>query len=216
MLLSWLLAIFSTAKIHSFLLSFVQISPVLYTVVPCSVYSLHAGLDLLPYIYCMQKCTYRYFLYTKKSWSWPFCIAPPPPLPNTTRYGEEMPIWKRSQAGVCHIPLCVWVCRAGIFKQSMGARNRVGIGLSYQPARLHRLAEFIPWNRSIPGLHKRLKVRAQYSKRKAGGGGGSGRREGAPFWWHKQTDLRTLWLITCYWKENELYCAVLLSILVWQ
>jgi hypothetical protein len=34
--------------------------------------------------------------------------------------------------------------RAGIFKQSMGARNRVGIGLSYRPARLHRLAEFIP------------------------------------------------------------------------
>jgi hypothetical protein len=30
---------------------------------------------------------------------------------------------------------------AGIFQQSMEARNRVGIGLSYQPARLHRLAE---------------------------------------------------------------------------
>ncbi len=36
------------------------------------------------------------------------------------------------------------VYRAGIFKHSMGARNRVGIGLSYRPARLHRLAEFIP------------------------------------------------------------------------
>ncbi len=36
--------------------------------------------------------------------------------------------------------------RAGIFKKSMGARNRGGIGLSYRPARLHRLAEFIPWN----------------------------------------------------------------------
>ncbi len=35
--------------------------------------------------------------------------------------------------------------RPGIFKQSMGARNRRGIGLSYRPARLHRLAEFIPW-----------------------------------------------------------------------
>ena len=42
----------------------------------------------------------------------------------------------------------------------MGARNRVGIGLSYRPARLHRLAELIPWN--IPGLHKRLKIRALY------------------------------------------------------
>ncbi len=36
---------------------------------------------------------------------------------------------------------------AGIFKQSMAARNRVGIGLSYWPAKLHRLAELIPWNR---------------------------------------------------------------------
>ncbi len=36
--------------------------------------------------------------------------------------------------------------RAGIFKESTGARNRGGRGLSYRPARLHRLAEFIPWN----------------------------------------------------------------------
>jgi hypothetical protein len=28
-------------------------------------------------------------------------------------------------------------------KQSMGARNQVGIGLSYRPARLHSLAEFV-------------------------------------------------------------------------
>jgi hypothetical protein len=49
--------------------------------------------------------------------------------------------------------------RAGIFKQSVGTRNRGGIGLSYWPASLHRLAEFIPWNRS--GLHKRLKIPAQ-------------------------------------------------------
>ncbi len=33
---------------------------------------------------------------------------------------------------------------AGIFKQSMGARNRVGIGLSYRPVRLHSLAELVP------------------------------------------------------------------------
>jgi hypothetical protein len=38
----------------------------------------------------------------------------------------------------------------------MGARHRVGIGLSYRSARLHRLAEL------IPELHKRLKIRAQY------------------------------------------------------
>ncbi len=43
--------------------------------------------------------------------------------------------------------------RAGIFKHSMGARNRVGIGLSYRPARLHRLAELIPWNRILGSIN---------------------------------------------------------------
>ncbi len=38
------------------------------------------------------------------------------------------------------------VPKVGIFKESMGARNRGGIGLSYRPVRLHRLAEFIPRN----------------------------------------------------------------------
>jgi hypothetical protein len=41
---------------------------------------------------------------------------------------------------------------AGIFKHSMGARNRVGIGLLYLPARLHRLAEWIPLNRFLGSL----------------------------------------------------------------
>jgi hypothetical protein len=40
--------------------------------------------------------------------------------------------------------------RAGIFKQSMGARNRVGMGLSYRPA---RLAEFIPWNQFLGSIN---------------------------------------------------------------
>jgi hypothetical protein len=43
--------------------------------------------------------------------------------------------------------------RAGIFKQSMGARNRVDIGLSYRPARLHRLAEFVPRNRFLRSIN---------------------------------------------------------------
>jgi hypothetical protein len=43
--------------------------------------------------------------------------------------------------------------RAGIFKQSMGARNRVRIGVSYRPGRLHRLAEFIPWNRFLSSIN---------------------------------------------------------------
>jgi hypothetical protein len=39
-----------------------------------------------------------------------------------------------------------FVSCAGILEQSMGPRNREGIGLWYRPAKLHRLAE------SIPGL----------------------------------------------------------------
>ena len=39
--------------------------------------------------------------------------------------------------------------RAGIFKQSVGARSQVGLGLLYRAARLHRLAEFIPGNRFL-------------------------------------------------------------------
>jgi hypothetical protein len=38
---------------------------------------------------------------------------------------------------------------SGIFNQSMGARNQEGIGLSYWPARLHGLAELVPWNRLL-------------------------------------------------------------------
>jgi hypothetical protein len=34
----------------------------------------------------------------------------------------------------------------------MGARNREVTGLSYQPARLHRLAKSIPWNRFLGSL----------------------------------------------------------------
>jgi hypothetical protein len=41
---------------------------------------------------------------------------------------------------------------AGIFEQSMGARNQVGIGFSCRPARLHRLAESIPWNRFLGSI----------------------------------------------------------------
>ncbi len=37
----------------------------------------------------------------------------------------------------------IFTCCAGVFKQSVGAiyRNRIGKGLSYKPARLHRLAD---------------------------------------------------------------------------
>jgi hypothetical protein len=39
-----------------------------------------------------------------------------------------------------------------LFKQSYGAKNLVGIGLAYRPARLHRLEELIPWNRFLGSL----------------------------------------------------------------
>ncbi len=41
----------------------------------------------------------------------------------------------------------------------MGVRNRVGIGFSYRPARLHSLAELNPWNRFL-GSFKSLEIRA--------------------------------------------------------
>jgi hypothetical protein len=41
---------------------------------------------------------------------------------------------------------------AGILEQSMGARNRIGKGLSYPPARLERPAESVPWNRFLGSL----------------------------------------------------------------
>jgi hypothetical protein len=37
-------------------------------------------------------------------------------------------------------------------KKSMGARHRVGIGLSYRPAMLHRLAELMPWHRFLGSI----------------------------------------------------------------
>jgi hypothetical protein len=46
---------------------------------------------------------------------------------------------------------------AGICKQFMRARNRVGIELSYRPARLHRPGG-IHSLESIPGFHKRSKI----------------------------------------------------------
>ncbi len=42
---------------------------------------------------------------------------------------------------------------AGIFKKSMGARNRVEIGLSYQHSRLHSLADLVPWNRFLGSIN---------------------------------------------------------------
>jgi hypothetical protein len=45
----------------------------------------------------------------------------------------------------------------GIFEQSMGTRNRVG--MPRQAIQVHSLTELFPWNRF--GLLKSLKIRAQ-------------------------------------------------------
>ncbi len=58
-------------------------------------------------------------------------------IPNTE---GEMRQWSKFGI-VVELMTVYW---AGIFKQSTGARNRIGIGLSYRPARLHRLAELNP------------------------------------------------------------------------
>jgi hypothetical protein len=50
------------------------------------------------------------------------------------------------------LPLDELSCCAGIFKQSMGARNRVGIRLSCRHARLHSLVELVPWDRFLGSL----------------------------------------------------------------
>jgi hypothetical protein len=49
---------------------------------------------------------------------------------------------------------------AGIFKQSIGARNRAGRVLPYRTARLHKLVKLIPCNRFL-GSVKVRKIRAQ-------------------------------------------------------
>ncbi len=63
----------------------------------------------------------------------------------------------------------------------MGARKRVGTGLSYRPARLQRLAELIPWKtwERVPDCDTALSVLSvdvQLSGWGGGGGGGGGLR----------------------------------------
>ncbi len=51
-----------------------------------------------------------------------------------------------------NLVLPTYLLSAGILEQSMGARNRVGIGFSYWPVRLQSLAESIPWIRYLDSL----------------------------------------------------------------
>jgi hypothetical protein len=46
------------------------------------------------------------------------------------------------------------------YNDPWGAKNRVGMGLSHRPGRLHMLAKSIPWNRFLGSL-KSLKISSQ-------------------------------------------------------
>ncbi len=70
------------------------------------------------------------------AWLWFALTSPPSYLLCGWTTADKMPYFRGANKTV--------LCRN--FKQSMGARNRVGIGLSYRPARRHKLAESIPWN----------------------------------------------------------------------
>ncbi len=57
--------------------------------------------------------------------------------------------WYTYVCRCCILILIILVNCARIFRQPVGARNRLGIDLSYRPARLHRLAELIPSNQFL-------------------------------------------------------------------
>jgi hypothetical protein len=89
-----------------------------------------------------------------------FKTSPPFPPLILLPIPESVPSMERSKregdlSTMVHIQVSIdgqdRLC-AGIFKQSMGTRNRVGVGLSYRPARLKRLAKLIPWNRYLDFL----------------------------------------------------------------
>ncbi len=71
--------------------------------------------------------------------------------------------WKLNHFSVCYAivtPSGSFSNCAIIFIQSMGAGNRVGIGLSYRPAMQATYAGGIDSLESILGLHKSFKIRA--------------------------------------------------------
>jgi hypothetical protein len=83
--------------------------------------------------------------FSTKATSFPFCLDLVYTLAGSSGiFNQSMRARNRVGIGLSY--------RAGIFKQTMRARNKVGIGLPYRPARLHRLAELIPWNRFLGSI----------------------------------------------------------------
>jgi hypothetical protein len=68
---------------------------------------------------------------------------PPPATPSKSKMAAAV-----LKAAMGTLPVPSWN-----LKKSMGARHRVGIRLSYRPARLHRLAELMPWNRFLGSIN---------------------------------------------------------------
>ncbi len=115
--------------------------------------------------------------FTSFSCPWPFCIVhkfPLKMLPTCWSKNFERILYDTSFEWKWHKRLglskkvhdiccsyrsfVIYFCMTSSQK-SMGARNRVGMGLSYRPARLHR-ADGIDFLESILWLLKSLKIRA--------------------------------------------------------
>ncbi len=65
----------------------------------------------------------------------------PPAYALAGLYNNPIPTWFLAPLDCSIVPAPCWY-----LKESMGTRNRVGIGLLYRLARLNRLAELIPRN----------------------------------------------------------------------
>ncbi len=75
---------------------------------------------------------------------------------------DEEPLWRLAGQTVRRRSLLMYSIfyernvpirtRAGVLEQSMGARIRIGIGLSHRPARLHSISESMPWNKFLGSL----------------------------------------------------------------
>ncbi len=75
--------------------------------------------------------------------------VPPPPLPPPPQFGEA---GKGGMEGTTREERIEIGGCAGILEQSMGAIEPSGIRVAVLAARLHRLAESIPWNRFLGSL----------------------------------------------------------------
>jgi hypothetical protein len=72
--------------------------------------------------------------------------------------GGESRLWHRDK-----VDSGIGLLMLNVLESTMGARNRVGRGVLYQPARLHRLAESIALNRFLGSLKFKNSVSVCFS-----------------------------------------------------